>query len=74
MAVPVGQVHRWRTGQAGSLHKAEVASDEQISWAAAEHTIPDLACIVPVGYSVGLWIHGKKSVYTVMRVGTAVLG
>jgi hypothetical protein len=37
--------------------------DEQISWATAEHTAPDLACILAVGYSVIAWIDGKEKVY-----------
>jgi hypothetical protein len=36
---------------------------EQISWATAERTAPDLACVIPVGYSVNPWIHGKEKVY-----------
>jgi hypothetical protein len=37
--------------------------DEQISWPTAERTAPDLACVVPVGYSVGEWIDGQEKVY-----------
>ena len=37
--------------------------DEQISWATAERTAPDLACVIPVGYSVIAWIDGKEKVY-----------
>jgi hypothetical protein len=37
--------------------------DEQISWATAERTAPDLACVIPVGYSVNPWIDGKEKVY-----------
>ena len=37
--------------------------DEQISWPTAERTAPDLICIVPVGYSVNVWIDGKEKVY-----------
>jgi hypothetical protein len=37
--------------------------DEQISWATAERTAPDLACVIPVGYSVIVWIDGKEKVY-----------
>jgi hypothetical protein len=37
--------------------------DEQISWATAERTAPDLAWIIPVGYSVNAWIDGKEKVY-----------
>jgi hypothetical protein len=40
-----------------------VPCDEQISWPTAEHTAPDLACIIPVGYSVSAWIDGKEKVY-----------
>jgi len=40
-----------------------VSCDDQISWPTAEHTALDLACVVPVGYSVGPWIHGKEKVY-----------
>jgi hypothetical protein len=40
-----------------------VPCDEQISWPTAEHTAPDLACAVPVGYSVSAWIDGKEKVY-----------
>ena len=36
--------------------------DEQISWATAERTAPDLACVIPVGYSVIAWIDGKEKV------------
>ena len=36
--------------------------DEQISWATAERTAPDLACVIPVGYSVNAWIDGKEKV------------
>jgi hypothetical protein len=34
--------------------------DEQISWPTAERTGPDLACVIPVGYSVNPWIDGEK--------------
>jgi hypothetical protein len=37
--------------------------DEQISWPTAERTAPDLACVIPVGYSVIAWIDGKEKVY-----------
>jgi len=37
--------------------------DDQISWATAERTAPDLACVIPVGYSVIAWIDGKEKVY-----------
>jgi hypothetical protein len=37
--------------------------DEQISWATAERTTPDLACVIPVGYSVIARIDGKEKVY-----------
>jgi hypothetical protein len=37
--------------------------DEQISWPTAERTAPDLACALPVGYSVIAWIDGKEKVY-----------
>jgi hypothetical protein len=37
--------------------------DEQISWPTAERNAPDLACVVPVGYSVSVWIDGKEKVY-----------
>jgi len=37
--------------------------DEQISWATAERTAPDLACVAAVGYSVIAWIDGKEKVY-----------
>jgi hypothetical protein len=36
--------------------------DEQISWATAERTAPDLACVPAVGYSVIAWIDGKEKV------------
>jgi hypothetical protein len=41
----------------------QVPCDEQISWATAERTAPDLACVIPVGYSVIAWIDGKEKVY-----------
>jgi hypothetical protein len=47
--------------------EAETPGDEQISWPTAERTAPDLACVAAVGYSVGLWIHGKKTVHAVRR-------
>src|SRR5262249_52928419 len=34
--------------------------DEQISWATAERTTPDLACVAAVGYSVRPWVDGKE--------------
>jgi len=37
--------------------------DEQISWATAERTVPDLACAAAVGYSLNPWIDGKEKVY-----------
>jgi hypothetical protein len=37
--------------------------DDQISWATAERTAPDLAWIAAVGYSVIAWIDGKEKVY-----------
>jgi hypothetical protein len=37
--------------------------DEQISWATAERIAPGLACVIPVGYSVSVWIDGKEKVY-----------
>ena len=37
--------------------------DDQISWATAGRTAPDLACVIPVGYSVNAWIDGKEKVY-----------
>jgi hypothetical protein len=40
-----------------------VPCDEQISWPTAEHAAPDLACVIPVGYSVNRWIDGKEKVY-----------
>jgi hypothetical protein len=40
-----------------------VPCDEQISWPTAERTAPDLACVIPVGYSVIVWIDGKEKVY-----------
>jgi hypothetical protein len=36
--------------------------DDQISWATAEPAAPDLACVIPVGYSVNSWIDGKEKV------------
>ena len=36
--------------------------DDQISWATAGRTAPDLACVIPVGYSVNPWIDGKEKV------------
>jgi hypothetical protein len=37
--------------------------DDQISWATAERTASDLACVAAVGYSVIAWIDGKEKVY-----------
>ena len=52
----LGSRLRWVAAQSGGL-------DEQISWATAERTAPDLACVIPVGYSVSVWIDGKEKVY-----------
>jgi hypothetical protein len=49
--------------QLGADHSRLVPCDEQISWATAERTAPDLARAVPVGYSVIAWIDGKEKVY-----------
>jgi hypothetical protein len=37
--------------------------DDQISWATATRTAPDLACVIADGYSVSPWIDGKEKVY-----------
>ena len=43
--------------------------DEQISWATAERTAPDVACVAAVGYSVIAWIDGKEKVGGSIRQG-----
>jgi hypothetical protein len=52
----LGSRPQWVAAQLGGR-------DEQISWATAEHTAPDLACVAAVGYSVNSWIDGKEKVY-----------
>lgn len=56
-------------GLAGAGHQARQKrpGGEQISWPTAVRTDPGLACVAAVGYSVSAWIHGKKTVYRVIR-------
>lgn len=42
-------------------------SDRVSIRSAPAHITPDLACVAAVGYSVSAWIHGKKTVYRVIR-------
>jgi hypothetical protein len=55
-SLTLGSRPQWVAAQLGGR-------DEQISWATAERTIPDLACDAGVGYSVIAWIDGKEKVY-----------
>jgi hypothetical protein len=52
-----------RVTSGGADHGCRVPCDEQISWPTAERTAPGLACVIPVGYSVSVWIDGKEKVY-----------
>ena len=51
-----------RVTSGGADHEPRAPCDEQISWATAERTAPDLACVIPVGYGVIAWIDGKEKV------------
>jgi len=61
-------------GQHGRVDRPAAGFDDQISWPTAVRGAPDLAWGCAGGYSVGPWIDGKKTVYTVMPRLTVLQG